>query len=145
MTLAGENRRFVKDFYEAVGGDLVDSLQGEEMMRLGERLDGLVTDDFECVMVAPFESYRYEGLPGFGEAWRDWIEPYSSFVVQIEDVQERSDRVLTLVRQRGVTRRDGVQIENSSAALWRFRGGKVARVEFFLDRDAARAAFAADS
>jgi ketosteroid isomerase-like protein len=146
MTVAGGNRRFVRGFYEAVGsGDLVEAFEGEEIVRLGERLAGAVTDDFECVMVGPFEDYRYEGLDGFREAWRDWIEPYSSFKVRIEDVEERDESVLILVRQRGVTRRDQVEIEDSSAAVWRFRDGKLARAEFYLDRDRAREAFAGDS
>jgi ketosteroid isomerase-like protein len=142
MTVAGRNRRFVQDLYEAIGDDIVESLTGEEMTRAGEVLAGSVTDDFECVMVGPFDSYRYQGLEGVAAAWRDWVEPYSSFHVQIEEVEEREDRVLMLVRQRGVTRRDDVEIEDSSAAVWRFREGKLARAEFYVDRDAAHEAFA---
>jgi ketosteroid isomerase-like protein len=145
MSVAGGNRRFVEDFYESVGRDLVDALSGDELMKLADALDGTVTDDFECVMVAPFESFHYPGLAGFAEAWRDWVEPYASFQIHIEEIEEREDRVLMLVRQTGVTRHDEVAIEDSSAAVWRFREGKLARAEFYLDRDAARRAFAAES
>jgi ketosteroid isomerase-like protein len=145
MTVAGGYRRFVEAFYGAVGRDLVDTLSGEEMARLTELLSGSVTDDFECVMVGPLESYSYPGLAGFAEAWRDWVEPYSSFQVQIDEVEEREDRVLMLVRQRGITRRDGVEIENPSGAVWRFGEGKLARAEFHLDPDSARQAFATAS
>jgi ketosteroid isomerase-like protein len=46
---------------------------------------------------------------------------------------------------KGLTRRDPVEIADSSAAVWRFRDGKLARAEFYIDRDTAREAFAADS
>jgi ketosteroid isomerase-like protein len=141
MTVAGGNRRLVRQFYDAIGRNVVDALGGEEARRAGDVLDGSVTDDFECVMVAPFGSFRYHGLAGFAEAWRDWVEPYSSFSIQIDDLEEREDRVLMLVRQLAVTRRDQVEIENASAAVWRFREGKLARAEFYLVRDAAREAF----
>jgi ketosteroid isomerase-like protein len=135
------NSDLVRRFYDAVGGDVVTAFTGEDMMRMGEVLIDDVTDDFQCVMVAPFDEFRYQGLGGFAEAWRDWVEPYSTFHIDIEEMEESDDAVLMLVRQRAVTRRDDVEIEDDSAALWRFRDRKLARAEFYLDRDAARAAF----
>jgi ketosteroid isomerase-like protein len=143
--VAGENRAFVEQFYGAIGRDLVDALTGDEVMRMGERFAGSLTDDFECVMVGPLNSISYEGLAGFAEAWRDWVEPYESFHIQLEDIEERGKNLLMMVRQGGVTRHDGVEIENDSAAVWRFRDGKLARAEFYLERDDARAAFEAAS
>jgi ketosteroid isomerase-like protein len=134
--LSGRNRSFVKSFYEAMGGDVVATASGDDMMRMGEVLSGAVTDDFECVMITRFGSQSYPGVAGFREAWRDWLEPYSSFSAETEDLVERGDVVLLLVRQRGTTKRDGVEIENASASVWRFREGKLARVEFYLDRAA---------
>jgi ketosteroid isomerase-like protein len=141
MNVAGRNGRLVWRFYEAVGGDVTNAFSGEDMMRMAEVLIGNITDDFECVMVSPFDEVRYDGLPGFAEAWRDWLEPYSSFHIDIEEMEESEDAVLMLVRQRAVTQRDDVEIEDSSAALWRFRDDKLAQAEFYLDRDAAREAF----
>jgi ketosteroid isomerase-like protein len=141
MTVTGRNGQLVRRFYEAVGGDVTEAFSGEDMMRVGEVLVDIVTEDFECVMVGPFEKYRYEGLVGFAEAWRDWVEPYSSFFIDVEEMEERDDAVLMLVRQRATTRRDAVQLEDTSAALWRFRDGRLSGAEFYLDRDAAREAF----
>jgi ketosteroid isomerase-like protein len=141
MTVTGRNGRLVRRFYEAVGGDVINAFTGEDMMRMGEVLADNVTDDFECVMVGPFEEYRYEGLIGFADAWRDWVEPYSSFFIDIEEMEESDDAVLMLVRQRATTRRDDVELEDTSAALWRFRDGMLSTAEFYLDRDTARAAY----
>ena len=55
------------------------------------------------------------------------------------DVEEIGDNVLTLARQIGTTRHGGVELEQPSAAVWKFRDGKIVRVEFHLDRDLAQA------
>jgi len=116
-------------------------VSGDELVETAHKLEGSVTDDFECVMITAFEEERHRGLEGWARAWIDWIEPYSSYTAETEAVEERSDAVLFLVRQRGVTRHDGVEIDTASGSIWRFRDGKLARTEFYLDREAALAAF----
>ena len=133
-------RTLVEGFYDAVGDDVTDSFSGERMVELGSVLDGHVSDDFECVMIGPAGAQAYPGLAGFAEAWADWVSPYTSFSVELEELIELSDAVLMPVRQRGVTRHDGVPIENSGASVWWFTDGKLRRAEFYLDRDAAYAA-----
>ena len=133
-SVRGRDRTSVAKFREVLGSEPVRTATGEDMIGMGEVLVGAVTDDFECVMITPFRSDAYRGAEGFSAAWRDWLQPYSSFTAQIEDIVERDDLVVFLARQRAVTRHDGVEIENPSASLWRFRDGKLARVEFYLDR-----------
>lgn len=132
---------FVKRFNEVLGRDPETKLSGEDIVQTAQLLEGHVTDDFECVMITAFEEECHPGLDGFARAWTDWIEPYSSFSAEAEEIDERDDAVLFLVRQRGVTRHDGVEIDTASGAIWRFRDGKLARTEFYLDREAALAAF----
>jgi ketosteroid isomerase-like protein len=133
-------RTLVQGFYEAVGEEVTDSFSGERMVELSELLSGHVSDDFECVMVGPGGPESYPGLDGFARAWQDWVSPYTSFSVEIEEMIELPEAVLMPVRQRGVTRHDGVPIENSGASVWWFRGDQLERAEFYLDRDAAYAA-----
>jgi ketosteroid isomerase-like protein len=130
-------RTLVQGFYEAVGDEVTDSFSGERMLELSEVLNGHVSDDFECVMVGPGGALSYPGLAGFADAWADWVSPYTSFSVELEELIELPDAVLMPVRQRGVTRHDGVPIENRGASLWRFKDGLLTRAEFYLDRDAA--------
>jgi ketosteroid isomerase-like protein len=132
------SRQLVEGFYELTGGEVAE-LSGERMVELGELLGGHVTEDFECVMVGPpgVGAERHPGLAGFAGAWREWVSPYTRFSVELVDVIELEDAVLLDVRQRGRTRHDGVEIENASGSLWRFRGELLERVEFYLDRDAA--------
>jgi ketosteroid isomerase-like protein len=138
--MSDANRALVEAFYAAVDGELADKLSGDGMIELGTVLAGAVSDDFECEMVGPYESQTYEGLAGFATAWRDWITPYSSFSIEIDELQDFGDALLILVHQRGTTRRDQVTIEDASGSLWRFRDGLLCRVEFYLDRESARAA-----
>ena len=135
MTIA--NRMLVERFYEAVGGEVTDSFSGERMLELSRLLEDQVTDDFECAMVGPMGAEVRPGLAGFAQAWRDWVSPYTSFSVEIEQLLESGEAVLMGVRQRGVTRHDGVPIETSSGSVWRFRDGLLCRAEFYLERDAA--------
>jgi len=45
--------------------------------------------------------------------------------------------VVSLVRQTGRTKTGGVEIEAAAAAVWTIRDGKLTRVEFHLDQEAA--------
>ncbi len=138
--MSDANRALVEAFYEALDGEVTNKLSGDGMVELGTLLAGAVSDDFQCEMVGPYESGTYDGLHGFAAAWRDWITPYSSFSIDIDELHDLGDAMLILVHQRGVTRRDQVPIEDASGSVWRFRDGLLCRVEFYLDRDTARAA-----
>jgi ketosteroid isomerase-like protein len=81
----------------------------------------------------------YEGLDGLREAWRDWLETFARIRFEVEDVEEIGENVVTLARQIGTTRHGGVEIEQPSAAVWKFRDGRLVRIEFHLDRDEALA------
>jgi hypothetical protein len=81
---------------------------------------------------------HYEGLEGLLEGWRDWLIPWESYLLEVEDVIDAGDRVVTLVRVRAKTNRHGVEVEHRPAAVWTLRDGKLAAVHFFLDRDEAR-------
>jgi ketosteroid isomerase-like protein len=125
--------------------DLVELLRDDEVV---EKIRGVIGDhvaaDLECHMVAPGYTgprgeLSYRGIEGFVDAWREWTEAYESYTVEIEEITEGpGGRVLTLGRQRGITRTGGVEVEESAAAVWTVHDGHVVRVEFHLDPEAAR-------
>jgi ketosteroid isomerase-like protein len=83
----------------------------------------------------------YRGPDGFIDAWREWSEPFASYRVDLEEFIEGSEgRVLTVARQHATTRTGGVEVVEPAAAVWTLRDGKLARVEFHLDPEAARRA-----
>ena len=90
-------------------------------------------------MVARNAERGTEGPEGFREIWADWLEPWESYRIYYDDVVERDDRVIMLVRLRGVTKRDGVEMEHEAAGVFRFEGDEVVEMEFNLDREDALA------
>jgi ketosteroid isomerase-like protein len=100
---------------------------------------GLVAEDAAVRFVAPSAENERQGPEGFREGWADWLEAWQSYRMYYDDVVEKDDRVVALVRLSGVTRRDGVEMEQEAAAVFRFDGAKVVEIEFNLDRDDALA------
>jgi hypothetical protein len=100
---------------------------------------GLVADEATVRFVAPSAESTREGPEGFREGWTDWLEPWQSFRIHYDDLVEKDDRVIALVRLRGVTKHGGVEMEHEAAAVFRFEGDQVVDIEFNLDRaDALR-------
>lgn len=95
--------------------------------------------DVECLMFGPNRSFPLEahGIEGFIEAWGDWLSPFDRWRMELEDVIESGDRVVTLVRQYAHPRGSRAEVANAGGAVWFMRDGRLSRVEFHLDRQAA--------
>jgi hypothetical protein len=78
----------------------------------------------------------FEGVEGLRAAWADWLSTFARVRFEIEGIEEFGDNILTNARQIGTTRH-GVDVEQPSAAVWMFRGDRLYRIEFHLDRDEA--------
>ena len=96
----------------------------------GENLVTLMAGD------ATFQR-AYHGVDGMIDAWRDWMGAFESYATTPEDVIERDDFVVLLVRQRAVPAGGGSAMENLGAAVFRFQAERLVRIEFHLDRDEA--------
>jgi len=79
------------------------------------------------------------GIEGLIEGWRDWLIPWESYVITVEEFIEAGENVVMLARIRGRTSRDGVELEHKPAAVWTVTEGKVSAVTFFLQREEALA------
>ncbi len=80
----------------------------------------------------------FRGLEGFEEGWRDWLSPFASYMLEIQEVVDAGGgEVLALTHVRARTHRDDVLVEHDPAAVLTVRDGKVVRVRFFLERSAA--------
>jgi ketosteroid isomerase-like protein len=147
--MSRQNVELVKSL-EPSGVDLVERIEeadkGGSFLGL-EPASGLFAEDFEVEWIAAGsnEGLHHSGAGGMVEGWRDWLTPYESYRVETEDFLDAGDDVVVLVRVRAKTRRDGVVIEHSPASVWTIQDGKVVRIRFFLERDAALATTAARS
>lgn len=115
------------------GVDLVPLTESGELMQVIDR--AMLVPDLEVAFATPAGPLtEYRGLDGFIEGWRDWLIPWASYEVQVADLVDAGERVVALVRLRGKTLHDGVEIEQPGAAVFTVSGGKIVRVEFHLDQ-----------
>jgi ketosteroid isomerase-like protein len=124
-----------------VGTDVVAAVDDEEAhLEVRSMFGELAAPDFEVVMVGPdYTPARREttGADGFRDVWREWTSPFEEFRIELDDVIDAGELVVSLVRQVGKTKTGGVEIDTTAAAVWTVRAGKLQRVEFHLDQEAA--------
>jgi ketosteroid isomerase-like protein len=102
--------------------------------------EGLFHPDLESVPAWRGGGATYAGIEGFREMWLDWLQPWVTYHVQVEEMIELGERVVVLVRDRGRRRGMDVDVELISGSVWTFRDGKIARVEFHANREELREA-----
>jgi ketosteroid isomerase-like protein len=92
--------------------------------------------DFEFVVIGPGEPLTGRGFDEFRLRFLDWIEPWDTYQPTIEQIRDLGDRVVVLGRDRGRIRGMDDEIEGPQGlVLYSFEVGKVARVEYYFDRD----------
>ena len=97
----------------------------------------VVHDDLESSIVAQGVRTTYRGFDGFRSAWVDWLAPWDSYYTVIEDVVDLGDRVLVLPRDYGRRKDLATDVEQRGASVYTVRDRKVARIEFYPNRDEA--------
>jgi hypothetical protein len=79
-----------------------------------------------------------KGLAELAEAWREWMEPWEVYWIEVEDfIDAGGDRVLVLLRDHGRLRDSDAEVEQLGASLWTLRDRKIARIDFYPNRDHA--------
>jgi hypothetical protein len=131
-----ETRRLLA-FWEELPDDLVELFSNSAQLdAFAARMREIAMPDLVCVMdggeIAVATEYR--GVEGLGEAWSDWLEPWESYRLQIEDVVQGEGVVVIPVRVEARTKTDRVEVRHAPAAVCVLRGDRLARVEFHLDR-----------
>jgi hypothetical protein len=131
------SERLIEVMRPAMGG-LEPSVDAPMLDRMVAAIERLASDDFTCGMVAMEVTQEFVGPEGVRDAWQDWLEAYTSLEFHIHEFRDIGENVLMLVDQIAVTRHDGVEVKQPSAAVWMFRDdGRLYRVEFHLDQRAA--------
>jgi ketosteroid isomerase-like protein len=110
----------------------------EELQRRLEVLRELASPDLEVAMIGPGGfTGNFHGIDGFRAAWDDWLGPFDTYSVEIEELREAGDRVVALARHTARPKGTEATVEGSVAAVMTFRAGNLVRIEFNLDRAAA--------
>jgi ketosteroid isomerase-like protein len=67
----------------------------------------------------------------------EWVEGFDNWSLDVEEVFDAGDQVVTIVRQRASAKHGGPEVEMRIAQVWRFRDGLLARMDMYADRDEA--------
>jgi hypothetical protein len=136
--MSQENVELVKALLPPPDADwslLVRDADGFALVR--ETLSPIITNDFESVMVWPAVRRAYAGLDGLRKNWLDWLEPWATYRITIDDLIDDRDRILVLSRNFGRRKDMETEVELIAAATLTFRAGKIARWEDYAERAAA--------
>jgi ketosteroid isomerase-like protein len=79
----------------------------------------------------------HRGRDSFERFIRGWIESFDGFRIEPEQVVERGDRLIAVVRQSGRGRASGVEVEARLAHVWAVEDGRAVRWEAIPDADQA--------
>jgi ketosteroid isomerase-like protein len=107
---------------------------------IAEGLGDLLHPDLVSVPAWRGGRTAYSGIDGFREMWLDWLEPWDTYHVKVEEMIDLGDRVVVLIRDRGRRHDMDAEVELIAGSVWTFRDGRVARVEFYGNREEVRAA-----
>jgi ketosteroid isomerase-like protein len=130
--------RVMTDTFHEV--DLVAMLADDpETSPIGRAIREIAHPDLETVMVAPAgDPAIRNGVAGYVALWTDWVGAFDRFVLEeVDEPQVNGEVVVNFVRQRGKLAGSEAEVTADGAGVWFFRDGRLARIEFHLDREAA--------
>jgi ketosteroid isomerase-like protein len=113
------------------------SVRGDELIEtVTELLRHNADPEYVTVMVSEAVTNEYPGVGGFAEAWSDWMSPYESFRIELDEVIRFENKLIFTVRQMATTRHSEVEVETPSAAVWWLDDGRIRQAAFYLDQRA---------
>ena len=122
----------LRDAYDALG------------RRDFEVLSGLADADFEMDLTdRVLNPATYRGAEGLARFLQEVDELWASMDLTVEQVLERDDEALAVLRVKLQGRGSGVQLNDRIAQWWTLRDGKLVGMRLYQDADAALAEFEA--
>jgi uncharacterized protein len=106
----------------------------------------LVSDDFEWEV--PPEALHAGTHRGRDEAARivdSLLESFDEFEIELEELHERGDTAVAVIRQRARGLTSGAEVEVRIAHMWTVSDGSLTRLEEFAQSENALRALATDS
>jgi ketosteroid isomerase-like protein len=139
--VSGPNVALLKAMLPGPDTDVASLFRDESLFAsTAEAVEGLFHPDVESVPAWRGTEATYSGIGGFREMWIDWLEPWVTYHVQVDEMIEVGDSVVVLVRDRGRRHGMDVEVELISGSVWTFRDGRIARIEFYANREELREA-----
>ena len=100
------------------------------------------TPDFEFVpaIAATVEGGSVQGHDEFRRFFADLEETWETFRIEVDELREVGDRIMGIGRLTARGRASELELDQPIYTVLWFRGDRVARMQSFLDREAADAA-----
>lgn len=120
--------------------DLVELFADDgEGLGVSEEDQERFADDFEVRFISEYTTgpteFDARGADGLAATWQNWLTPFKTYRIELEEVIDAGDNVVTFVRVEARTERDDVLMHHAPAAVWRFSDeGKMVALHFYLDR-----------
>jgi ketosteroid isomerase-like protein len=107
-----------------------------------EALSGLADPGFEMDLTdRVLNPATYRGAEGLARFLQEVDELWASMDLTVEQVLERDDEALAILRVKLQGRGSGVQLNDRIAQWWTLRDGKLVGMRLYQDADAALAEF----
>jgi ketosteroid isomerase-like protein len=104
----------------------------------GERESAREAYHADVVMIRPIIDSRVtHGLSAMEEANEAWRRSWEDFRLDIEEAFDAGDSVVAIVRQHGVGKDTGAEVELLTYGVFKLRNSKIIRAEFFDSKTAA--------
>jgi ketosteroid isomerase-like protein len=104
----------------------------------GERESAREAYHPDVVMIRPvIDSRVTHGLSAMEEANEAWRRSWEDYRMDIEEAFDAGDSVVAIIRQRGVGKDTGAEVELLTYGVFSLRNSKIIRVEFFDSKTAA--------
>jgi uncharacterized protein len=120
-----------KENVEIVGAIYAELAEGRVPFDL---LDPEIDLDLTERVFNPATYHGYEGVQRF---WDEVQDVWEEWMTEPEELVDAGDQVVALVRSRGRGRGSGVEVEDSSANVWRVRDGRAVSYRLYRDREEA--------
>jgi ketosteroid isomerase-like protein len=140
--MSAENVELIRSMYDMLpAGDFAALARDEEAMaEVIAALGQIVDPEVEVSLFGPSYTQIREtrrGIDGYAALWRDWLRPFHSYRIELEEMMDLGDRVLVLTRATARVEADSPEIVNAGATSFTVRDRRVTRVDSFLDRAVA--------
>ncbi len=118
--------------------DLVERFRDDDAWaEFSAALAPAFASDFESANALLGIEKTYIGMAGLRDLWLDWLAPWATHRVKVGEAIDLGDRVLVLAEALATIEGSEAEIKRTTGAVWTIHDGKVARVEFYPERDEA--------
>jgi ketosteroid isomerase-like protein len=130
-----ENVEIVLALQPAAGANMAQLFRDDLLWAaVSARLVPSLAPEFAAIAHGLPDTQLVEGVEGLRKGWLQWMAPWESYRAEVEEAIDLGEKVVLLIRDFGRRATDTHEVAITSAAIWTLHEGKVARVDFYVDR-----------